>query len=331
VEVSCSMTSTETRRASRQNGGAEDPTVFAGSTSDSVEFGSGGPGGSALHPDLPKSARRRAKIKASGVGQAKGRTRVDGRKRHRWRRWITPVVVLALWQLGSNLGYLSFKTFSSPWQVADTAYQLMANGTLERALLVSLARVGVGLFIGVTAGLLLGLVSGLFRLGEDLIDPSLQMLRTMPVLALIPLFILWFGIGELPKVLIIGLGCFFSMYLNTFAGVRNVDDRLVEAGQTLGLSRWGQIRHVIIPGALPNALVGLRIAIGVSVIMLVVSEQINASSGIGYLMTQAEQFFQTSVIFVGLLVYALLGLSADLIVRFIEKRALAWRRTFAGT
>jgi sulfonate transport system permease protein len=214
--------------------------------------------------------------------------------------------------------------------VADTAWQLMANGTLERALLVSLARVGVGLFIGVAAGLILGLVSGLFRLGEDLIDPSLQMLRTMPVLALIPLFILWFGIGELPKVLIIGLGCFFSMYLNTFAGVRNVDERLVEAGQTLGLSRWGQIRHVIIPGALPNALVGLRIAIGVSVIMLVVSEQINASSGIGYLMTQAEQFFQTSVIFVGLLVYAILGLGADLIVRFIEKRALAWRRTFAG-
>jgi sulfonate transport system permease protein len=327
------MTSTETRRTSQPNGRAEDSTVLAGPTSDSVEFGTGGPGGSTLHTDLPKSARIRKKIKPSrtGTGQVKAQsTPVDGRRRHRWRRWVTPIVVLALWQLGSNLGYLSFKTFSSPWQVADTAYQLMANGILERALLVSLARVGVGLFIGVTAGLLLGLVSGLFRLGEDLIDPSLQMLRTMPVLALIPLFILWFGIGELPKVLIIGLGCFFSMYLNTFAGVRNVDVRLVEAGQTLGLSRWGQIRHVIIPAALPSALVGLRIAIGVSVIMLVVSEQINASSGIGYLMTQAEQFFQTSVIFVGLLVYALLGLSADLIVRFIEKRALAWRRTFAG-
>jgi sulfonate transport system permease protein len=327
------MTSTETRRTSRPNGAAEDSTVLPSPTSDSVEFGTGGPGGSTLHTDLPKSARIRKKVKPwrTGTGRVKGQsTRVDGRRRHRWRRWVTPIVVLALWQLGSNLGYLSFKTFSSPWQVADTAYQLMANGILERALLVSLARVGVGLFIGVTAGLLLGLVSGLFRMGEDLIDPSLQMLRTMPVLALIPLFILWFGIGELPKVLIIGLGCFFSMYLNTFAGVRNVDVRLVEAGQTLGLSRWGQIRHVIIPGALPSALVGLRIAIGVSVIMLVVSEQINASSGIGYLMTQAEQFFQTSVIFVGLLVYAVLGLSADLIVRFIEKRALAWRRTFAG-
>jgi sulfonate transport system permease protein len=254
-----------------------------------------------------------------------------GPVRHRWRRWITPIAILVLWQCGSNSGVLSIRTFSSPWQVADTTYQLLASGVLERALLVSLARVGGGLFIGVGAGLILGLISGLFRLGEDLIDPLLQMLRTMPVLALIPLFILWFGIGELPKVLIIALGCFFSMYLNTFAGVRNVDERLVEAGQTLGLNRWGQIRHVIVPGALPNALVGLRIAIGVSVIMLVVSEQINASSGIGYLMTQAEQFFQTSVIFVGLLVYAMLGLSADLLVRFIERRALAWRRTFTGT
>jgi sulfonate transport system permease protein len=316
------MTTTETRRASQPNGLAAEPAILEHAPPDTVVFGSEGadPRG-----ELRRSALRKRKAKTAAAAN-----RVDGRRRHRWRRWITPIVVLALWQCGSNLGYLSFKTFSSPWQVADTAWQLMANGTLERALLVSLARVGVGLFIGVSAGLILGLVSGLFRLGEDLIDPSLQMLRTMPVLALIPLFILWFGIGELPKVLIIGLGCFFSMYLNTFAGVRNVDERLVEAGQTLGLSRWGQIRHVIIPGALPNALVGLRIAIGVSVIMLVVSEQINASSGIGYLMTQAEQFFQTSVIFVGLLVYAILGLGADLIVRFIEKRALAWRRTFAG-
>jgi sulfonate transport system permease protein len=323
------MTTTETRRASQPNGLVAEPTILEPAPPDSVVFGSEG---SDPRGELPGSAlrKRKAKTEATAKTRRQSGTRVDGRPRHRWRRWVTPIVVLALWQCGSNLGYLSFKTFSSPWQVADTAYQLMANGTLERALLVSLARVGVGLFIGVSAGLILGLVSGLFRLGEDLIDPSLQMLRTMPVLALIPLFILWFGIGELPKVLIIGLGCFFSMYLNTFAGVRNVDERLVEAGQTLGLSRWGQIRHVIIPGALPNALVGLRIAIGVSVIMLVVSEQINASSGIGYLMTQAEQFFQTSVIFVGLLVYAILGLGADLIVRFIEKRALAWRRTFAG-
>jgi sulfonate transport system permease protein len=322
------MTTTETRRASPPNGLAAEPAILEPAPPDTVVFGSerADPGS-----ELPRSALRKRKLKTeAAAAKRQSSTRVDGRRRHRWRRWVTPIVVLALWQCGSNLGYLSFKTFSSPWQVADTAYQLMANGTLERALLVSLARVGVGLFIGVSAGLILGLVSGLFRLGEDLIDPSLQMLRTMPVLALIPLFILWFGIGELPKVLIIGLGCFFSMYLNTFAGVRNVDERLVEAGQTLGLSRWGQIRHVIIPGALPNALVGLRIAIGVSVIMLVVSEQINASSGIGYLMTQAEQFFQTSVIFVGLLVYAILGLGADLIVRFIEKRALAWRRTFAG-
>jgi sulfonate transport system permease protein len=317
------MTSTETRTTVRSPELRQETLVAE--LAESAELQVFGP--DAVGAD----AKGRTRARKRGTVQGQTATVGEVRRRHRWRRWCTPLVVLVLWQGGSNGGFLSIKTFSSPWQVADTAYQLMANGTLERALLVSLARIGIGLLIGVGAGLLLGLASGLFRVGEDLIDPSLQMLRTMPVLALIPLFILWFGIGELPKVLIIGLGCFFSMYLNTFAGVRNVDERLVEAGETLGLSRWGQIRHVIIPGALPNVLVGFRIAIGVAVIMLVVSEQINASSGIGFLMTQAEQFFQTSVIFVGLLVYAILGLGADLIVRFIEKRALAWRRTFTGS
>lgn len=315
------MTSTDTRPDAQpavpEALPAEVPALSA--SADFVVFGSG-----------PRVAVPPAGEPARSGRRSRGSGTLDGHRRHRWRRWVTPLAVIAVWQLAASSGVASVRTYSSPWQVADTFWQLLGNGTLERALMVSLARVGVGLLIGVTAGLVLGLASGLSRVGEDLIDPSLQMLRPMPVLALIPLFILWFGIGELPKVLIIGLGCFFSMYMNTFAGVRNVDKRLVEAGQTLGLSRWGQIRHIIVPGALPSALVGLRIAIGVSVIMLVVSEQINASSGIGYLMTQAEQFFQTPVIFVGLVVYGLLGLSADLFVRFLERRALAWRSTFTG-
>ncbi len=167
--------------------------------------------------------------------------------------------------------------------------------------------------------------------GRILIDAPLQMVKTMPILALIPLFILWFGIGELPKVLIIAFGSFFPIYLNTFSGVRNVDERLVETGKTLGLSRWGMIRHVVLPSSLPSVLVGLRTSFGVAVIALVVSEQLNASSGIGFLMTQAQQFFETDVIFVGLIIYALLGLGGDLIVRALEKRALAWRRAFDGT
>ena len=252
-------------------------------------------------------------------------------RRRWWRRAITPVAVIVLWQVGASTGFFNEKTFSSPWQVLDTFWQLLLNGSLLRALGVSLARIGIGLAIGVAAGVVLGIVSGLFQLGEDLVDSPLQMVKTMPVLALIPLFILWFGIGELPKVLIIAFASFFPIYLNAFAGVRNVDERLVEAGRTLGLSRWGLIRHVILPSALPSVLVGLRTSLGVAVIALVVSEQLNASSGIGFLMTQAQQFFETNVIFVGLIIYALLGLGGDLIVRFLEKRTLSWRRAFAGT
>ena len=252
-------------------------------------------------------------------------------RRRWWRRAITPVAVIVLWQVGASTGLFNEKTFSSPWQVLDTFWQLLLNGSLLRALGVSLARISIGLAIGVAAGVVLGVVSGLFQLGEDLVDSPLQMVKTMPVLALIPLFILWFGIGELPKVLIIAFASFFPIYLNAFAGVRNVDERLVEAGRTLGLSKWGLIRHVILPSALPSVLVGLRTSLGVAVIALVVSEQLNASSGIGFLMTQAQQFFETNVIFVGLIIYALLGLGGDLIVRFLEKRTLSWRRAFAGT
>lgn len=254
-----------------------------------------------------------------------------GRSGIRWRRAVTPLVIVIMWQVGASAGLLDEKTFSSPWQVVDTFWTLVENGTVPRNLAISLARIGIGLVLGGSAGVVLGLLSGLFRLGEDLIDAPLQMIRTMPVLALIPLFILWFGIGELPKVLIIAIGAFFPLYLNTMAGTRNVDNKLLEAGKTLGLSRWGQIPHVIIPGALPNVLVGLRTSFGVAVIALVVSEQINASSGIGYLMTQAQQFFETNIIFVGLVIYAALGLAGDLIVRTIERRALSWRNAFAGS
>jgi sulfonate transport system permease protein len=145
------------------------------------------------------------------------------------------------------------------------------------------------------------------------------------VLALVPLFILWFGIGEEPKILLVALGTVFPIYLNTFAGIRGVDVRLVEAGRTLGLSRWGVIRHVILPGALPSLLVGLRYSLGIAWLVLVVSEQINATSGIGFLMTQAREFLRTDIIVVGLVVYSLLGLAADLVVRLLERVALAWR------
>ena len=260
----------------------------------------------------------------------KGAQRSWSVAKRRLRRILPPLLLLVIWQIGASAGWFAEKTYSSPFQIAHSAASLLNDGQLERALGASLARVAVGLGIGVTAGLLLGVASGLFRSGEDVLDPMLQMVRTLPVLALTPLFVLWFGIGELPKVLLIAYGTFFPIYLNVFAGIRGVDNKLVEAGRTVGLTRLGMIREVILPGALPSALVGLRYSLGISWLILFVAEQINATSGLGLLMQNAQQFFQTQVIFVCIILYALLGLSADLIVRFIEKRALAWRANFTG-
>jgi sulfonate transport system permease protein len=177
---------------------------------------------------------------------------------------------------------------------------------------------------------LLALVSGLTRTGEKLIDADIHMFRTMPVLALLPLFVIWFGIGEEAKVLLIAWAVSFPIYINLFAGIKSVDPKLIEAGEVLGLSRLGLIRQVIIPGALPQFLTGLRLAMGVSWLVLVAAEEINATSGLGYLITNAENLLQTNVIFVGLLVYSLLGITSDLIVRLIERWALAWRSSFVN-
>jgi sulfonate transport system permease protein len=247
------------------------------------------------------------------------------------RRAVGPLLLLLLWQVGSTTGFIPERTLASPATVADTFRDLVSSGQLAEHMRVSLGRVLVGLALGIAAGTALALVAGLSRIGEDLVDGPMQMLRTLPVLALVPLFILWFGIGEQAKVLLVALATTFPIYLNTFAGIRGVDRRLVEAADTLGLSRAGRIGHVILPGALPSFLVGLRYSLGIAWLVLVVSEQINATSGLGYLMTQAREFLRTDVIVVGLIVYALLGLTSDLIVRGIERFALAWRPTFTGT
>jgi sulfonate transport system permease protein len=209
--------------------------------------------------------------------------------------------------------------------VLATAWELLLSGELPHHLLVSLGRVALGLSIGVTVGAALALVSGLSRLGEEIVDAPLQMLRTLPFLALVPLFILWFGIGEVPKIALVALGTTFPVYLTLFAGIRGVDPKLVEAGHVFGLDRRGMVRHVVLPGALPSGLVGLRYALGTAWLSLVIAEQINATAGIGFLINDARDFLRTDVIVVGLLVYALLGLGADALMRAVERRALSWR------
>jgi sulfonate transport system permease protein len=241
------------------------------------------------------------------------------------RRILVPAVLLALWQAVASLGFTTPQTMPAPSMILVSLWKLIVTGQLGPNLLVSLLRVSAGLAAGVATGMVLGLASGLSRLGEDFVDPAVQMARTLPHLALLPLMILWFGIGETPKIVIIALGAAFPIYLNLFAAIRGADRKLLEAGGMLGLSSRELVWHVVLPAALPGFLVGLRQALGIAWISLVVAEQINATSGIGYLVMNAQEFLQTDVIFDGLLVYAALGLATDRLVRSLESRLLAWR------
>jgi sulfonate transport system permease protein len=234
----------------------------------------------------------------------------------------------------SATGVLPASKLVSPVSIVHTAYTLITTdnpsyGTLQNSLLVSAERWGVGFSLGTLIAIVLAVATGLSRIAEAALDPIVQVLRSIPLLGILPLFIVWFGIGELPKDLIVLFGALFPMYVNTFAGIRGVDSRLGELGRVLGLSRWELVRHIVLPGALPQALAGLRLGVVSSLLALVVGEQINANAGLGFMINQAESFLQNNIIMVALIVYAILGLIADWIVRVIERKALAWRRDFA--
>jgi sulfonate transport system permease protein len=241
-----------------------------------------------------------------------------------------PVLLLAVWQLLGSLGVASAQVLAPPSAVVRAAWQLTGTGELGANLLASLVRAGEGLAVGVSAGVLLAVLAGLFHLGDDLLDSSMQILRGLPVLGLLPLVIIWFGVGELPKVALVAFGTLFPVYVNTYAAIRGVDNRLVESGRAFGLGRAGLIRYVILPGAVPGFLVGLRFALTASWLVLVIAEQLNATSGIGYLMNQAQSWYRTDIIVLGLLIYGLLGLASDGVVRLLERRLLVWRNGFQG-
>ena len=249
-------------------------------------------------------------------------------------RWVvktaSPVALVGLWQLLSSTGVLPRDVLAAPLTVAVTAADMWADGAIQSAVLASTGRVVAGIAIGLVTAVVLATLSGLFRLGEDVVDPPVQMLRTVPVIGLIPLLIIWFGIGEEPKIALIALAVTFPLYMNLFGGIRNVDATLVEAARTLGLGWFGQVRHVILPSAMPQFLVGLRFSLGTAWLALVFGETINATSGIGYEMNTAREFFQTDVIVVCLALYALLGLLGDFVVRMLERGFLSWRPAFSG-
>jgi sulfonate transport system permease protein len=241
------------------------------------------------------------------------------------RRWISPIALVALWQVSSSTGLLPPDKLSSPWTVLQAGVEVARSGELGAAFTVSLGRVAVGFLVGAAIAVVLGVSSGLSRWGEVLIDPPVQMLRTLPFLGLIPLFILWFGIGEEPKIALVALGVAFPLYLNIHSGIRNADDQLIEATTALGYTKAERLWHVILPGALPQTLVGLRLSLGTAWLALIVGETVNADAGLGYLINNAREFLRTDVVVVGLVVYAVLGLATDYLVRLLERRALRWR------
>lgn len=273
----------------------------------------------------PLTARARTTSRTTPRSGAPRRRTAFGALVPRLARWVSPVVLIAIWQLCSSTGVLPEKKLAAPSTIADTAWGLIKDGTLRHATAVSTERASVGFAIGATIGVALAVVAGLSRLGEYAVDPPLQMLRMLPHLGLVPLFIIWFGIGEEPKITLVAFGSAFPLYLNTFAGIRGIDRKTLEAATAMHLTWLQRLRHVILPGALPHALTGLRQSIGVAWLTLIVAEQIAADDGIGKMMNDAREFLQTDVIVVGLAVYMALGLLTDAIVRLVERRALAWR------
>ena len=244
--------------------------------------------------------------------------------------WIVPAFIVIVWQLVGSLGLVEEHILPTPSKILTTFVTMLGNGELLHHLVVSGQRVLLGFALGVSVGVLLGVITGFSRFAQEVIDPSLQMLRTVPLLSLIPLFILWFGVGEFGKVLMIAIGAFFPVYVNFFLGIRLVDQRLIEVSEILQFSFWHKLTKVIIPSALPNILLGLRLALGTSWLVLVVSEMMGTSAGIGYMIQDARAFAQTDIVFVGLLMFALLGKFSDSLVYAIERKSLKWRDTFKG-
>ncbi|NOU94149.1 ABC transporter permease subunit [Paenibacillus sp. LMG 31456] len=267
---------------------------------------------------------------AISVPEEPGKSKQRERMRTIIRGSILPLSVLLLWQIIGSTGLVTKTILPTPVEITKSFIELLISGELYKHLQISLFRAAVGFLLGGGLGLLFGVLVGLFRRFEDSVDPSIQMLRTIPHLAITPLFILWFGFGEFSKILLIAKGAFFPLYVNTFLGIRGVDSKLFDVARVLEFSRFKQITKLVLPAALPNVLLGLRLSIGVAWLGLVVAELMGSSEGVGYLILDARQFSQTSIVFVGIAIFAFVGKGSDSVVRYFEKKMLKWRDNFNG-
>jgi len=251
-------------------------------------------------------------------------------KRIPFSRGIGPLLLIAVWSIASAAGRLDPRILPAPWSVVDTGWQLWQAGTLGPDLAISLQRAAEGFAFGLVAAVALSLLAGLSRVGAALIDGNVQINRALPILGMIPLFILWLGIGETFKISIIAIAVYIPIYINLSAALSAIDRRYVELAETLGLSRWEFLRQVVIPGALPGFFTGLRLGVTAAWLALVVVEEVNATSGLGYLMYQQASYGLIDSVVVGLAIYGIWGFTSDLIVRLIERRVLSWRSTLDG-
>lgn len=244
--------------------------------------------------------------------------------RQRLLPWVVPFTLIVIWQISSSTGLLESRILPAPTAVLSAFWTLLMSGELYEHVKVSAGRALLGLLIGGGLGLLLGLLNGSSKTASNLLDTTLQMIRNIPALALIPLVILWFGIDETAKLFLVAVGVFFPIYINTYHGIRSVDPQLIEMGKNYGLTRWQLYKEIILPGAMPSILVGLRFSLGLVWVLLIVAETISAQSGIGYMTMNAREFLQTDIVLVGILLYALLGKLADVLAVSLEKHLLRW-------
>ena len=242
--------------------------------------------------------------------------------------WLLPTLVLAGWQAAASFGFVSTRFMPAPLDVAAAGWRLAQTGELWENLWVSFARAAAGFLIGGGIGLTFGLANGLSNLSEKLTDTTLQMVRNIPHLSLIPLVILWFGIDEGAKLFLVALGVFFPVYANTLHGIRSVDPQLIEMGRVYGMNRRELFWRVVLPGALPSIFVGVRYALGIMWLTLIVAETISANSGLGYMAMQAREFMLVDVVVLAILIYAALGKLADSLTRALERSCLAWNPAY---
>lgn len=254
-----------------------------------------------------------------------------GRMKYGWMKGLLlPAVIIAIWQIIGGLGVVSTTVLPTPVAIVLTFKELILSGELFGHLQISIYRAALGFLLGAGLGLIIGILAGFSKRTELYLDPSLQMLRTVPHMAVTPLFILWFGFDEVSKILLIALGAFFPVYINTFNGIRGVDAKLFEVARVLEFKWYQQISKVILPASLPNILLGIRLSLGIAWLGLVVAELMGSSSGVGYMIMDARQFSQTNKVFAGIIIFAVVGKLTDSFVRLLERKLLKWRNSYEG-